>query len=103
VKFGSIRSQAEPGNEDLLYAFLTNSVPAVYAGRAFLEASALPPIFKVYTHLACTIGATVFTLFLGFVGVLRAAWSGCMGWVKFGPKILPSFFDLPKKINYAYK
>jgi len=26
-----------------------------------------------------------------------------MGWVKFGPKILPSFFDLPKKMNYAYK
>jgi hypothetical protein len=27
--------------------------------------------------------------------------SGCAGWVKFSPKILHSFFDLPEKINYA--
>jgi hypothetical protein len=84
-----------------LYAFFPNSVRADSAGRRFLNAKALRPI-PTFSHvLMAKLDYLYFTLFIVPVGILGATGSGCMGWVKFCPKILRHFFDLPKKINYA--
>lgn len=58
--------------------------------------------FLRFSHtLLMQMAHLFFTLFPVVVGVLCTERSGCAGWVKFSPKILHSFFDLPEKINYA--
>jgi len=70
-------------------------------GVRFLTAGPYDRFLRFLHTLLAQLAQLFFTLFLGVIGVLRAAWSGCAGWVKSSPKILRRFFDLPKKMNYA--
>jgi hypothetical protein len=84
---------------------LFSSIPAVRFMRA---ASVLisGPYNRFYSFPRASpvyLADVFFRRFQVFQEFCARRGSACAGWVKFSRKNLPHFFDLPKKMNYAYK
>jgi hypothetical protein len=72
--------------------FFPNSVPAVSAGRADLDATALRPFLTVFTYITDANGASVFYAFSGRCRSFVHGAVGLCGLGKIQPKNLMQFF-----------